>query len=156
MKGGTPMLMRNLAVAFAATAASVAAGLAAGPLADGTYKGKGAWEGADGAKGTYRVDATIRGDSLAFRWQFDAGGPQEQVLAFRFVPAAGGGYSLVDAKNAAVGSARCLGGECLLEMGEAPIRVVQTVRVKDGRLETFGTKTGPQFGITYAESLLAD
>lgn len=143
------------ALALAAAAPAVSATAAPAPdLGEGTFHGTGAWQGRDGSKGSYLVETSVKGATIRSTYRYDVQGkPQEQEVSLTLIPSADGSLSIVDGKGVAIGTAACLGQECLLTMDTGPVRLVERVRVASGRLEIFGTKTGPGFAVVYSSTL---
>jgi hypothetical protein len=99
------------------------------------------------------VEATIQGSTIETVYNFDvAGKPQRQTTSMSLVPDGSGGLQVFDDAKALIGSASCLADQCLLNIASGPVKIVEAVRVRDGRLEAFGTKSGPGFHIAYSSS----
>jgi hypothetical protein len=125
-------------------------------LAQGTFRGSGAWEAADGSTGRYTTETTVSGATLSSRWTYvDGGKTHEESHAMTLAPAPDGTLRVLDETNRIIGSARCLGDECLLTVEEGPVKLVETVCTRNGQLLTFGAKSGPGFAVVYSETLAA-
>ncbi len=149
------MNQAGLLATLIALAGAALPALATGP-ASGTYRGSGHWEGADGTKGTYTVETTVRDATITSRWNYQVDGKaQTQAMTVSLVPAADGSLQILDEKRGPLGSARCLDEECLLTYELGPIKLVETLRTRDGRLENFGAKSGPGFSIVYSSTAAA-
>lgn len=133
---------------------AITPGLAGTSLAEGTYQGTGNWEGNDGTTGTYQVETTVLGTTVRSVYTFEVQGRQQQQTAtMTLTPDGQGGWQVFDDKTALIGGASCLADQCLLTIEEGPVKVLEVIRAREGRFDSFGTKTGPGFSIVYSSTL---
>lgn len=147
-------MRRMLAMGFVAVL--TAGSTWAGPLAQGTFEGKGNWQGPGGSSGSYAVETTVAGDVVTSRYVWSQeGGDRKESATARFVAKDGPFFDVVNEKGEPTGSGFCVEDSCHYRVETGSLVIEETIRFSAGSLEKLGAKKGPGFQVAWKETLKA-
>ena len=125
-------------------------------LPAGTFQGTGHWTGPEGSAGEYDVTTVIEGNQITSTYNYPGAQPGRDRHTVQLTRQDDGTIAVVDETGTMTGNGYCLGDGCFYRMQVEGITIEENIRVTDGWLIKFGSKTGPGFRVVWKERLELD